>query len=32
VTRHERVKPTSPDRFQQLPEDARCETHAPSSF
>ena len=32
VTRHERVDLTPLDRFQQLTEDARCETHAPPSF
>jgi hypothetical protein len=32
VTHHKRVELPSLDRFQQLTEDARCETHAPSSF
>ena len=32
VTRHEPVELTPLDRFQQLTEDARCETHAPFSF
>jgi hypothetical protein len=32
VTRHERIKLTPLDRFQQLTEDARCKAHAPSSF
>jgi hypothetical protein len=32
VTRHERVELAALDRFQQLTEDARCETHAPSFF